>query len=150
MKLLTDFVNRLGRNNLIAIVAIIVLLVLAFFLLQSKGLNQLLKIQPSPTAITTPTPTPKPTTVPGDTIMITFTRPVPMVLTIKKGRYVNFTNFSGAKVEIVGSDSFSKDLNIGLLADNGTSSLILLKNAGSYRYYDKLNPKIAGQIIVTP
>lgn len=137
--------NILSRNNLIILFAIVVLLILGFFLLQ-KGTNP---FKPQPAGGPAPTAKPTPTTVPGDTIMITFTRPVPKVLTLKKGRYVNFANFSGARVDIQGADSFSKDLNIGVLNDNDTSDLILLKQTGTYKYYDKLNPKITGEIIIT-
>ncbi len=148
MNPLENLSNRVGRNNLIAIVGIIILLILAFLLLSGASpLNQLFRQGP------TPTPTPKakvvPTTVPGDTIMLTFTRPVPATLTTKKGRVVNFANFSGAKVDIEGADEASKELNIGILEDNDTSREIIFKNAGIYKYLDKLNPKIAGQIVVT-
>ncbi len=149
MNPLENLSNRVGRNNLIAIVGIIILLILAFFLLSGASpLNQLVN-----RGIPTPTPTPKakvvPTTVPGDTIMLTFTRPVPATLTTKKGRVVNFANFSGARVDIEGADEASKELNIGILEDNDTSREIIFKNAGTYKYLDKLNPKIAGQIVVT-
>ncbi len=148
MNPLENLSNRVGRNNLIAIVGIIILLILAFLLLSGASpLNQLFRQGP------TPTPTPKakvvPTTVPGDTIMLTFTRPVPATLTTKKGRVVNFANFSGARVDIEGVDEASKELNIGILEDNDTSREIIFKNAGIYKYLDKLNPKIAGQIVVT-
>ncbi len=148
MNPLENLSNRVGRNNLIAIVGIIILLILAFLLLSGASpLNQLFRQGP------TPTPTPKakvvPTTVPGDTIMLTFTRPVPATLTTKKGRVVNFANFSGARVDIEGVDEASKELNIGILEDNDTSREIIFKSAGTYKYLDKLNPKIAGQIVVT-
>lgn len=146
MNFLSNLVNRIGRNNLIIVAAIVVLLVALYFLLSGKGVNI---FAPKPTTTAVPTAKPTPTTVPGDTIMITFTRPVPKVLTLKKGRYVNFANFSGARVDIQGADSFSKDLNIGVLNDNDTSDLILLKQTGTYKYYDKLNPKITGEIIIT-
>lgn len=136
--------NSLNRNNLIVVAAIVVLLILGFFLLQ-KGNNP---FQPKTTGTPVPTATPIPTTVPGETIMLTFTRPVPAVLTLKKGKLVNFVNFSGARVDIEGVDSNSRDLNIGILEDSDTSNMINLKDKGTYKYYDKLNPKITGEIIV--
>lgn len=144
---LVNFVNKVGRNNLIAVVCIVILLILGFLLLRGNIGNPFQQKQPSSTAIITPTP--RPTTVPGDTIMITF-RAVPSSLTIKKGRVVNFVNFSGTRIDIEGVDPFSKDLNIGVLEDSGTSNTILLNSTGTYKYFDKLNPKITGEITVTP
>ncbi|MEX2007708.1 MAG: hypothetical protein WD992_02955 [Candidatus Levyibacteriota bacterium] len=144
MTSLVGLVNRIGRNNLIALLAIILLLLAGIFLLLS-GKTPIKLDQQSQV---TPTVTPIPTTVPGETIMLTSTRAVPVRLTLKKGHLVNFVNFSGIRVEIVGLDDFSKDLSIGILEDSATSNEILLKNPGTYKYYDKLNPKITGEIIV--
>jgi plastocyanin len=144
MKPLNDFVDRVGRNNLIVILCIVVLLILGFLLLRGNIGNPFQSTKP-----TIAVPTPRPTTVPGDTIMITF-RAVPNSLTIKKGHLVNFANFSGVRIDIEGADAASKDLNVGILEDSGTSNTILLKTPGTYKYIDKLNPKITGGIIVTP
>ena len=152
MKFFSDFVNRFGVKNLIILAVIVLLLVLGvIFLINGNtgiGSNPLLQNKPATTKVILPTAIPKPTTIPGETIMLTFTRPVPKSLTIKKGHLVNFANFSGAKVEIKGADDKSLDLNVGILEDNNTSSMINLKETGTYRYIDKLNPKIAGEIIV--
>jgi plastocyanin len=146
MESLKEFVNKVGKNNLIAIVVIVLLLILGFFLLSGKSSNL---FQKKPTSTAVPTATPRPTTVPGETIMLTLIKAVPNTLTLKKGHLVNFVNFSGSRVDIEGVDSSSKELNIGILEDNGTSDEILLKNTGTYKYYDKLKPKIAGEIVVT-
>jgi len=80
--------------------------------------------------------------------MITDTRFVPKTLTIKKDSEINFINFSGKSVEIVALDEESSMLNLGVLEDNDATSMILFKNEGTYKYFNRLNPEIRGEIIV--
>jgi plastocyanin len=96
--------------------------------------------------VTSEKPIVTPTPIQGETIMVTFTRFVPNTLTVKKGKEINFVNFSGQDIHIESDET--KELKIGLMKDNDTSNPIKL-SPGTYKYYDKLNPKITGEIVVT-
>jgi len=126
----------------------ILLVALTFFLIYTS--RQAQENITDNTVVNTPTPkfTPTPTPIPGDTIMITDTRFVPKTLTIKKDSEINFINFSGKSVEIVALDEESSMLNLGVLEDNDATSMILFKNEGTYKYFNRLNPEIRGEIIV--
>lgn len=127
---------------------IILLVILSFFLIYTN--RQAQEITTDKTAKTTPAPkfTPTPTPIPADTIMITDTRFVPKTITIKKGAKVNFINLSGRTVEIAASDEKSIMLDLGVLEDNDTTDMIIFETLGTYKYFDRLNPEIKGEIIV--
>jgi len=149
MKFFSDFVNRFGRNNLIVVAAIVALLIIGFFLLLGKSpLGQLVSNKPTLSVTPTAGPIPTPTRVPSNTIMITDRRALPKSLTIKKLTEINFINLSGDKIDIESADENNKELNIGVIADNQTSKVIVFKTAGTYKYTNTLNPKVAGEIII--
>ena len=132
------------------IIAAVIIIIIFLLLLLTVSMNR--EVQKSSTlkktVNVTSTPTPLPTLPPAQSIMITYTRAVPNALKIKKGMEINFANFSGAKVEIVAVDEASADLNVGVIEDNDTSKMILLKKPGTYKYQNKLDPKISGEITV--
>lgn len=126
----------------------ILLVTLSFFLIYAN--RQAQENITDKTTVVNPSPklTPTPTPIPADTIMITDTRFVPKTLTIKKGSEINFINFSGKSVEITADDGKSSMLNLGVLEDNDATNMIFFGNEGTYKYFDRLNPEIKGEIIV--
>lgn len=130
-------------NNQKIIIVGLTLIILA--LLGGVFLLTLMQKGIKTTTVTSEKPIVTPTPIQGETIMVTFTRFVPNTLTVKKGKEINFVNFSGQDIHI---DSVETEkLRIGAMKDNDTSIPIQLV-PGTYTYFNKLKPEQKGTIIV--
>ena len=135
----TDVLNN--QKFIIVGIIIVILALLGGIFLLSFNKNEVV----TPTVILKK-PIVTPTPIQGETIMVTSTRFVPSILTVKKEKEINFVNFSGKDIDIESDET--KELKIGLMKDNDTSNPIKL-SPGTYTYFNKLKPEQKGTIIVT-
>ncbi len=126
--------------------ATIILLGLIIFMLSSQK-----NTGPSTSATRTNKSTPTPTPVPYETVMVTVHGFVPEILTVKKGTYINFANFSEKVIDIepnILSAPANNDLKIGKIEVGSTSSPIKFSTPGQFSYYNKLIPEQKGTIVI--
>jgi plastocyanin len=136
------------NKYLIALVIIVafVSILATGYLLWNKGANKNLGVTTpnSKTAVNTKN-------VPQETVTLTANGFQPQVLTIKPGTRVIWVNNSGA-TGTVNSDSYPTNLlypflNFGQFK-SGSSFSTILNKAGTFSYYNFLNPNQRGKIIV--
>ena len=89
--------------------------------------------------------------IPAETVVLTANGFVPQTLTVKLGTRVAWVNNSGA-VGTVNSDNYPTNLlypflNFGQFK-SGSSFSTILNKAGTFTYYNFLNPNQRGKIIV--
>lgn len=122
----------------VAIVVMIALSVIVF--LKSREVTK----KESPVVTLEPTPTP----VPGETVMVTVHGFVPETLTVKKGTWINFANFSETTISVESKDGTFKPLNIGVMNDNDTSDSVQYNEPGTYEYHNKYKPEQKAKIVI--
>lgn len=140
-----------SQKIIAALIVVFIFLLLGFTIVMNNSRNNIgNKVDTGKKLNVSTTPTPKPliTMAPSETIMITYTRPVPRVLKSKIGVEINFANFSGEKVDIAGQDDSSSALNLGIVEYGDTSKIVVFKKPGTYKYSDKLNSKLFGEIVI--
>lgn len=98
--------------------------------------------------VSAPTPFITPTPLPGETIMVTNHGFVPEEITVKKGTYINFANFSEGIINVTSKNKDFVALNLGNLPMNETTNQVQYQNAGTYEYFNALQPTQVGKIIV--
>lgn len=131
------------------IAATLILLGLISVMLLKKGQDR----NVSEKIVSTVTPTPTPTPILGETIMVTIHGFVPDSLTVKKGTYINFANFSETNNVNIESDDHPTHqkypmLNVGLLKNNDVSNPVKYDVPGTYTYHNHLKPEQKGTIII--
>lgn len=138
------------------ITGVILILGVLIFLLNGKNVD---RVRESKTGVKEAeqirtVPSLIPTLVPkkAETIMVSSTGFVPDKLTIRKGTFINFANFSAASVDVESDDHPTHKLfpilNIGVLANGDTSEQKMFDTPGVYKFHNHLAPNQKGMIIV--
>ncbi len=148
MKLLNGLVNRFGKNNLIVIAMIILLIILAIGILgtsnpSKKQVNKTVKIPVS----ATPTPTPYKQEV--WTIMVGNKGFSPAAMNVSLNGRVDFVNLAGKPVSIVfieAPDFFPKNFTFDIAL--GQSYYLTATQSGKFTFINKDNPAQKGFFFV--
>lgn len=127
------------------IFGIITLTITSVLDLQYNNLQRQIKI--SENVSSTPSPTP----VQHETVMVTIHGFVPEVLTVRKGTYINFANFSDKEIDIEFDKEKGKsdaEMTVGKIDINGTSNPKKFSKLGTYHYRNAQNQEQTGKIII--
>lgn len=133
----------------IGLLTIIVVVVGAFLLLNTRASNLSYQQSKSKTQKTIPTVTQTPAL--QKEVMVTSSGFQPQTITIAKGTRVVWINQSGSTAS-VNSDIYPTNLlwpflNLGAF-QNGSSVSVLFKKSGTYTYHNHLNPSQKGTVVV--
>lgn len=130
--------RKIALYLLLSILVLIVLSVIVFF----KG-----KEATKP-KVADVVPTATPTPIPGETIMVTIHGFVPEVLTVKRGTWINFYNFSEQLIAVEAKDPAIKQLNLGQIKADDTTTPVQYNNPGTYEYFNSLKPEQKAKIVI--
>lgn len=142
----------MSRNTLVAAVAVILLILVGWYVVKPKSTTPPETVQPSQTPTTSPSSASEGAMMKEVTIVkITSVGFSPQTITIKAGDKVTWTNGDSANHTVNSSPhpihTDNPFLNLGLIKP-GESKSVTFEKSGTYKYHDHLNPSLTGSVTV--